>query len=374
MKRHLADNAKNLLGWRSAERLVVFSVDDYGCLRLASREAGEALAARGVAAKTHFDRLDAVESRADLEALFDVLSSVTDAGGQHAVMTPYALCTNPDVESMRRRPELGYQLEPITRTFDRLAAAAPSEYGGTWSLWQEGMERRLLRPQFHGREHVNVDLVERKLHRRDRTLMANLEHDSMIALGEEPSMPGVGFTEAYGLWDRAEIEGHRERIRDGLRRFREIFGRASASFTPPACRLHPDLYAVVEDAGVKAIDKPMRFKRRLHRQRHRREVNVLGRRWDQNHITLVRNVMFEPTRDGDAAAPRALQQVEAAFRWRKPAIISSHRVNFGGVIDEDNRRRGLLSLKQLLTNTVERWPDVRFIGADELVDRMAQRP
>lgn len=370
MKRQLTDNAKNLLGWRSKERLLVMSVDDYGSVRLSSTKAHQAVAALGVPVDNRFDSFDAMEARADLEGLFDVLGSVTDARGRHAVMTPYALCTNPDFEAMRRQPELGYQLEPVTRTFERLAAVSPNAYGGTWRLWREGMERGLFSPQFHGREHVNVDLIERKLRRRDRTLMVNLAHDSMIALGEEPSMPGVGFTHAYGLWDRAEIEGHADRIRDGLRRFEETFERASITFTPPACHLHPALYPVVEDGGVRAIDKPLTNKRHLHRGRYRREVNLLGRRWDQNHLSLVRNVVFEPTRDGDRCVGRALQQIEAAFRWHKPAIISSHRVNFGGFINEDNRTFGLSQLKTLLTTVVRRWPTVRFIGADELVERM----
>jgi len=63
-----------------------------------------------------------------------------------------------------------------------------------------------------------------------------------------------------------------------------------------------------------------------------------------------------------------MKQIEAAFLWNKPAIISSHRVNFCGHIDENNRKKGLTSLKQLLDEIVKRWPDVEFMSADELGD------
>ena len=66
----------------------------------------------------------------------------------------------------------------------------------------------------------------------------------------------------------------------------------------------------------------------------------------------------------------ALGQVEAAFRWRKPAIISSHRVNFCGHIDPNNRQQGIAALGELLKGIVKRWPDVRFISADQLVERI----
>jgi len=67
----------------------------------------------------------------------------------------------------------------------------------------------------------------------------------------------------------------------------------------------------------------------------------------------------------------AIDQVAAAFRWRRPAMISSHRVNFSGHIDEKNRARGLDALRLLLRKIVNRWPDVQFISADQLVERIA---
>ncbi|MFO0180642.1 MAG: hypothetical protein ACK517_02550, partial [bacterium] len=83
-------------------------------------------------------------------------------------------------------------------------------------------------------------------------------------------------------------------------------------------------------------------------------------------ITLVRNVVFEPTTSPATAVARALQQIQAAFFWNKPAIISSHRVNFCGQIDESNRKHSLEALQSLLQEILARWPDVKFLTAEEL--------
>ncbi|WP_372922485.1 hypothetical protein [Roseovarius sp.] len=370
MKRRLLDNLKNIPGWHTTEKLVVFSVDDYGNVRLDSKTARDRMAAGGVELQGRFDHLDTLETRQDLEGLLETLSSVTDSRGRHAVFTPYALSANPDFEAMAQSDQ-GYQYEPLTRTFKRLAADQPAAYEGAWALWLEGIRAGLLKPQFHGREHLNVEVLERKLKAGDRALKLNIENRSMAGLGVEPSLPGVGFTHGFGLWERSETARHREIIADGLKLFEQVFGFPSISFTPPAQKLHPELYPFVESQGVRAIDKPLHCVRRLDRDRTVREFNALGRRRGQGHVSLVRNVVCEPTDDRSFdSVGLALGQVAAAFRWRKPAIISSHRVNFCGHIEEDNRAFGLNALRRLLQGIVQRWPDVQFISADELAERI----
>jgi hypothetical protein len=82
---------------------------------------------------------------------------------------------------------------------------------------------------------------------------------------------------------------------------------------------------------------------------------------------MVRNVVSEPTEvRGINWVDFTMKQIETAFRWNKPAIISSHRVNFCGHIDENNRNVGLMALKNLLYEIVKKWPDVEFMSADEL--------
>ncbi|GAF03251.1 hypothetical protein [Saccharicrinis fermentans] len=47
-------------------------------------------------------------------------------------------------------------------------------------------------------------------------------------------------------------------------------------------------------------------------------------------------------------------------------MISSHRVNYVGGLDVQNRSRGLKQLEQLLKQITKTWPDVEFITSEEL--------
>jgi len=367
--RRLATELKHLPGWRAQGRYVAFAVDDYGSVRLSSREARDHLEASIPGFGGQMDCYDAVETCEDLEALFEVLRGVRDSDDRAAIFTAYALPANPDFHHMRE--EHAYAYESLTQTFRRLSAEQPRAYEGTWELWQEGMREGLIRPQCHGREHFSVPLLERKLRQRDRDLESNLRVESMAGLADSPEMPGVGFTHAFGLHDFSLLDNQREIIADGFRLFNEIFGFSSSTFTPPALKLHSSLDEYVASLGVKSIDKPFSGRQPAGNGKMRRSVNFLTPPRKGRVGKVVRTLSFEPC-SGNKADPvgQALREIEAAFRWKKPAIISSHRVNYAGHIDPENRKRGLSQLEQLLCGIRKNWPDVRFVTVDELVDIM----
>ncbi|TXK65571.1 hypothetical protein [Alkalisalibacterium limincola] len=193
----------------------------------------------------------------------------------------------------------------------------------------------------------------------------------MAALADDPEMPGVGFTEAFAFHDVGELDSHARIIRDGLDVFARNWGFRSETFTPPAQTLHPSLFDVAGSAGVLAIDKPFRCTRPMGNGTSRREFNCSGRQSGQGHVTVVRNVVFEPASErGYEPVAHAVQQVSAAFRWRRPAIISSHRVNFCGHLSESHRKNSLSALRALLSDIVQRWPDAEFVSVDHLVREM----
>ncbi len=368
MIRWFKDNFKNLGGWRTARKLVVFNVDDYGNVRIPSRQARDRLTTAGVKLTGRMDQLDTLETRQDLEALFEVLDFFKDHQGRPAKFTPYTLSANPDFARIQSDKKYHWELLPIT--FQRLAETQPTAYQGAWDLWQEGIAQGLMQPQFHGREHLNLTLIQHKLDQAANDLSQNLQNESMA--GIESDLPGIGFTQAFALTPQKPIDEqlaiHREVITSGMATFEQVFGFRSLTFTPPSQVIHPTLYQVAEDLEIRGIDKPYRVLRDLGDGKRFIEKNRLGRQRSQQHITIVRNVVFEPAEVASFdPVQRALQLMEAAFRWGKPAIISSHRVNFCGHIDPEYRATGLANLKRLLDGMLQRWPDIEFISADQLV-------
>jgi hypothetical protein len=95
----------------------------------------------------------------------------------------------------------------------------------------------------------------------------------------------------------------------------------------------------------------------------------LGKENGLGQTYLVRNSLFEPSLFGlgiKDPVGRCLSEMQIAFRLHKPAIITSHRINFVGFIDPSNRDRNLSLLDQVLTAALKRWPNIEFMTSDQL--------
>lgn len=362
-------NAKNLIGWRTDRKIVVFSVDDYGSVRLDSRKARENLDENNIVVKSPFggfDLYDTLETKEDLKLLFDVLSSVKDKNGRNAVFTPFAVPCNPNFEEMRASGYRNYIYELLPQTYRKLSEYQSEAYKGTWELWQEGLERELLRPQFHGREHFNLKILAEKLDEEENEIIAILKNRSFARiLSGRPETNSV--SDAFGFWDFEENKDLKGVIEDGLNAFNNVFGYKASHFMAPGGWEHPVLHKTLKENGIRYIDTPMIKKEHQGKGEYKRKFNYTGKQNDLGQTFIVRNVVFEPTQDRDEDwVSFTMKQIEAAFRWNRPAIISSHRVNFCGHIDPQNREEGLRALKELLLKITERWPQVEFMAANEL--------
>jgi hypothetical protein len=366
LKNKIINNLKNITGWKSNRKLLAFAVDDYGNIRLSSLEARKKLEADGVNLKSRFDQLDALDTFQDIEMLFKVLQSVKDKNNNPAIFTTYALCANVDFEKSLAKGE--FVPESLDSTYERLSQEDPENFEGAFPLLKEGISMGLIRPQFHGREHLNVLAFNLLLRNKDATLMKNLKMSSLAGIPNHKDLPNVRFSEAFSFWSKDEIAAHKTIIEDGLNQFEKVYGYRSATFTPPAMLIHPELYPFVETLGIQAIDKPRAHVVHVGNGVYQKEKNTLGIQKGQNHVTIVRNCMFEPNNKNLDWVNFTFGQINAAFFWGKPAIISSHRVNFCGFIEDENRRKGLESLKFLLKKVVKTWPDVEFVAVDELAE------
>ncbi len=361
---------KNINGWKTSRKIVCFAVDDYGNIRISSTENRKLLEDRGVKLNSRFDRLDAIDTVQDYELLFAALKSVVDKNGKSAVFTTYSMPSNIDFErSLQNRR---YISENLNQTYERLAKQEPQNFEGAYDLLKKGISDKLIRPQFHGREHLNETLFNRLFEDNNAELVANLELNCMSGIPGHIELPNVRFSEAFSFWDEKEVENHKTIIQDGLTKFEMVYGYRPITFTPPAMIIHPKLLGFIESLGIQGIDKPRSNRIHLGNGRYISEKNQLGIRKGENHVTLVRNCMFEPNSKDLDWVEFTFNQIKAAFFWGKPAIISSHRVNFCGLIESENRLRGIETLTKLLKRIVKTWPDVEFMAVDELVQVIKQ--
>jgi hypothetical protein len=109
---------------------------------------------------------------------------------------------------------------------------------------------------------------------------------------------------------------------------------------------------------VPEISKINSFTKKLH---------FTGQKNKIGQIYTVRNCLFEPSLTSmSQTKDHCLFQIEKAFSNKKPAIISSHRINFMGSLVEENRTKNLKLFKTIFQSILTKWPDVEFMHTEQL--------
>jgi hypothetical protein len=357
----------NLPGWSTRRRIVVFLVDDFGSVRIPDNTGKESLIRAGIDCNaSRFNRLDTLASAEDLSLLFETLSGYTDRNGRHPVFTAMTTVANPDFGPIRESGFRDYYYEPFTSTLDRY-------YGkDAWSLWEQGIGAGLFVPQFHGREHLHVRRWMEFLRRGDQNLLTAFEHRAIGVPLSARSIP-ANYMAAFDLDDAGETDDLVRIGIDGLRLFRQIFGYDATLFTSSGLIHSATLEEGLAGHGIRFVDRAKISHEPSGGGRVAKRFYWNGRknRWGQLYLT--RNCMFEPSESpGRDVVDTTLRLIDSSFRWNKPAVISSHRVNFVGRLDVKNRDLGLKSLARLLEGIRKKWPDAEYLSGPALGELMKQ--
>jgi hypothetical protein len=302
-------------------------------------------------------------SQDDLEALFNLLISFKDQSGRYPVFTANCLVANPDFARIKESNYTEYYYELLTDTFKKY----PNHHRN-WEIWQKAAEEGLFFLQSHGREHLNVQrfLFDLTQGNEDASFSFELEMPGIfsknkVSQGNQYIVP-LEFYSDKDRHDKAHI------ISDGLDIFETLFGYKSKSFIAGNFTWDSEVEKILFKKSVKYIQGsknqlvPKGYYSGFHKIRH-----TLGENNIQKQTYLIRNVEFEPSANPDADyVNKCLKEIEISFRMGKPAIISSHRINYVGFIDEANRDRSLNLLNKLLIEIFKRWPDIEFMTSVEL--------
>jgi hypothetical protein len=367
IRKTLAKNYVNFRGWSSSRKIVVIESDDWGSIRMPSKEVYEKMRAAGVQVdNNYFTAYDCLESKDDLEVLFELLSSYIDINGNHPVITANAVVANPDFKRIQQTGKTEYHYELITDTYNRYP-----NHNGTFELWKnEGIKNRLLWPQFHGREHLNVKKWMKAINSEKENERLAFENEVLLGVGGGNNRD-YNYMAAFEYSNEAEQKEIEAITADGLNIFNKLFGFGSESFVA-SCSVRGDhLDTVLKQNGVLYHQCGQQF------IPENGGLKMINRYWgDQNRqgqLYWRRNVTFEPSRDSKTdIINNSLNEINVAFRWGKPAVINSHRVNFSGGIVKENRDNTIKLLKTLLDKIVSKWPDVEFMTSDQLGQYMTE--
>jgi len=362
MLKHIKQLFLNVPGWHTNRKIIVIESDDWGSIRMPSRNVFEKFLKAGYPVNLNpFERYDSLASEQDLNALFNVLSSNKNNNGVQPIITANCVVANPDFDKIKEDNFEKYHFELITETFKKYP-----NHSKNFELWHQAKNENLFFLQFHAREHLNVSKFMKALQLKDRDVLFGFNYRMPGSIRKGNERNGNFFVEATNYINEIDKAEKLEIYLDGLRIFEKLFGYKSESIIPPNYIWNKDYYEAVSQNGVRFIQgisfnvDPV-CKNKIMNFRYTGKLNTY------NQLNLVRNCNFEPAISNSTnPVIDCLAEIELAFKMSKPAIINSHRINYVGFIDKTNRDRNLKYLSQLIKQIIKRWPDVEFMTTIEL--------
>jgi hypothetical protein len=304
-------------------------------------------------------------SKSDLEGLFDVLLSVKDREGNSSKFTAVSLVANPDFQKIKESQFQNYYFEPFTTTLNRYG------YEDSFPIWKKGLDENIFIPEFHGREHLNVMAWMRALQANDKSTM--MAFDQGVWSFKNQNKYGVSYQAAFDLEYSSDLQVQAEIIESGLNIFEKLHGYKATFFVPPNGPFNNGLEKIAANNGIKFMSTSKIQKEVLGEGKFRKVFHYLGQKNKYNQKYITRNCFFEPSLEGKDWVNSCLKDIDVAFSWKKPAIISSHRVNYIGSLNEENRSKGLRQLRKLLNKITEKYPEVEFMTSSELGELMQRK-
>jgi hypothetical protein len=349
-------------------KIVVVESDDWGSIRMSSRESFEKLRQAGLnllgGDSGRYNSFDCIESATDLEALFETLCSVKNSEGNHPVFTALSLSANPDFDLIKSNNFQTYYWEPFTKTLGKYNRP------GTIEMYGEGIRNHLFIPQFHGREHLNIAVWMRALQHKEPQTLAAFEEG--IWGFKNTNTNKINYQAAFDLELTEDLEQQKKTIQEGLQLFETLHGYKASFFVPPNGPINNILEQTAAENGIQYMSAPKIQQEALGNGNTRKRYHYLGQQNKSKQLYITRNCFFEPSATSKDWVSSCLAEINTAFRWHKPAVISTHRVNYTGSLDEGNRKSGLQQLNTLLTEITRKWPEVIFLSSNELGDMIKQ--
>ena len=365
----------NLKSFKTDKPYVIIESDDWGSLRTRDKNTRDKLNAINPKIKNDsYIQLDSIATQEDLEALFEVLNSVNDVNGNPACITANICTANPDFKAIKLSGYKDFIYRPFTETLEEYTKGK-----SLFKIWQSGNKEKLFKPQLHGREHVHAMAWLKELRAGNTDLLKAFELESWgipyKALIKQRRTNLQAALDNYNY--NAESEYHKEWIRDSASIFKSSFGYDSLSFIAPAYTWHSDLHKTLAQTGIKTLQgiKLQYQPKPNSKPSYKRKPHYIGEVDKKSGLIYTnRNAFFEPHIAPDKDwVDISLSGVKKAFDNNNPAILSSHRINYIGRLDEKHRDKNLKMFKAILKKITINYPDVEFIDSSKLAGLLIKK-
>ncbi|KAF2519766.1 hypothetical protein E0W68_00605 [Flavobacterium salilacus subsp. salilacus] len=350
----------------SKRKVIVFESDDWGSVTISDNKTFDKIKGLGFPVDSDpYSKYDNIASIEDLDTLFDLLLSFKDVNGNPPVITANTNMGNPDFDKISENHYKEFYFEPLDVTLDKYSSGS-----NILEHWHKGIKEKVFMPQLHGREHLNVIPWLREMQNN-----TNLQEACKLNVSCIPVNNRIGnrrdFKAALDYQENAELEFQKDALVQSFKEFERIFGFSPLTFIAQCYTWGEEHEKALSELGVKYLQgiygqKIPRGKGNPYTVKH----NYFGRKNKYGQQYILRNAFFEPSlyTSREEEYRKCLKEIEFAFKFGKPAVISVHRLNFIGSRDINNRDENLRLLKLLISKVLERWPDVQFLSSDKIYE------
>lgn len=368
LKLHL----NSITGFSSNKRIVVIESDDWGSIRMPDKSTFLHAEKAGIpVSKCPYLSNDTLASALDWEVLLTQTATIKDSSNRIMPITGNVVVGNPNMEKIKQANFESYYWEPFTDTLKRFNHSQNS-----FKYWEIAMNVGAFVPEFHGREHVNVQLWL-KLLKAQHPLVTSAFEFGFWGLGSNILSDQRHFMQAsFDYLDHSAVPFLKQALQEGLESFHSILNKPAQSFIPNNFIFPPELLSTLAKNGVNTIQGRLRTHaplgtadKRMLVKKKMGEINEFGQ------VFLNRNVFLEPAqaKNKHQLLKKAIKELDVAFLWKKPAIISIHRLNFIGSIQEQNRLENWSIIQKFFQYVKKRYPDFVFMSSSELSSFMAKQ-
>lgn len=359
----------NLKGPKIDKHIIIFQSDDWGSIRVSSRENYDKVSRKYPGGANPFSMFDCLESLDDINGLVDVLRSFKDKEGNNPCFTLNFAMANPDFERISFSNK-EYHNKPFYESY--------SDYyqQDLLPVINQAIKQKIFDPQLHCMEHLNVNRWFHDLLNGDEHLKFaySLHMTSVEACYNEFNTHT--YQDSFNYDDEKELPFLEHSLLEATNIFADSFSKIPRSFVASCYIWDDSIEELLCKRNIKYIQTgyyqyiahhigTFKMKKRAH---YFWEKTNLGIRY------LLRNCSFEPMYydNKDECIKKCMLDIRSAFKRNKPAIIDSHRVNYIGGIFENNRINNLNALAKLISQILCDYPDAIFMSTEAFIDYMEE--
>jgi hypothetical protein len=340
--------------------ILVIESDDWGVYEGESSSVAKSYRDAGYEIP-YYAEYSALETPEEVNCMVNMLLAHKDSRSKPAVLTANMIMANIDFEAVRESNLTEFVLLALDSNSPRnpVSKCLVSEY-------ISGMESGVFWPQLHGLCHINKNAWLKGL-KENEPFATKAFFFNSTPLG----YAGEGVERYSSVYSDFSVtpsasrtyESQLEDISEAVTIFQRIFKFMPKSTIAPFYVWDANTEKAFRSVGIRYIQAGnMQVFSKKNNGELLRKYHSLGQVSENGLLYLTRDIPFEPQKSKSSMVASIKRRIGWRFFVGRPAVISTHRINYVGTNAGKHREQ----LDELLNYAELKFPDLLYMSSDEL--------